>query len=621
MDNSLFVKPLVGLSLKGNLTMVKGTGISGVRNGCLTEQKNNYSVSNDKNEKERDVSHARSVTTDENTSKVHQNLGCVADSHSDLCCADVAAVLRPKDTNPDDYNITSDKGITDNSSECRERREIHIDLTLLYNDVSVHSSQVNGCHPSDAGRGEELSTVDDGRAGCDVKTKHSENYHGKAKVRKNAEFLGAISEEKEQYKRQTVLVGNDDVRQEINFDDLTLDDRDILRTSTPTGDPTVRFAGKQNCVEHYSSARSRNSSAGLSHRPKSSLTSRRFQSSPATSVRFNNFVNRPSTSRTRPSTGATSMSNSTRRLETKRSFKITKEDLDYYLPKKSFFNSHDKALKDAGYEVEEVSPAGAKKRQFMQILQQRNRERIERDRAKNMPPPKVLGLLDLYELECSGEEPHSSSIVSFEDQQTHNKSKKNVKAALRKKNDIEQEEIHVDYQLLLIYLRYIKDSPEEFLSKHLHMSESENLVYVRPGDSIVKMGSVFQRGRHGISTENILVTAVHDIRPRFTDPGQWANANKEKELLALTSTKKENSFPSKPEAGKKEASNSQEEPKSEFERIKVKLDGWLKTVTTAQLNKAKELALKDLGQEDISLSRWWVSLKSCNYIRQLSRRS
>jgi hypothetical protein len=42
----------------------------------------------------------------------------------------------------------------------------------------------------------------------------------------------------------------------------------------------------------------------------------------------------------------------------------------------------------------------------------------------------------------------------------------------------------------------------------------------------------------------------------------------------------------------------EEKDKTEYEKMKIKLDKWLKTVTAAQLLKAKELSLKELGEED-----------------------
>ncbi|XP_069117566.1 uncharacterized protein [Argopecten irradians] len=486
-----------------------------------------------------------------------------------------------------------------------ERKQLKIDVDL----------RLDLCQESRAPVVTDKETDIDEYA-CDKKrtTTSSDSCHAKSIIRKDSS-LNVIKEEKEIYDG-TDVTRKDTLRREITFDEIVLDDTEILRTSTPNGNPFVQSRLRPRSCSSVSKSKCL---FGNHVRPKSSITPRtpgRYEHS------VRNCVSRSSASRSqRPSTANTNMSNSPRRgMETRRSFKITKEDLEHSLPKKSFFNCHDKVLKDAGFEVEEVSPAGAKKRQFMQLLQQRNRDRIERDKARKMPPPKVLGLLDLYELECSTEE-HSTSVVSFEDQQSNNnKSKKNSKSTSKKKGD-DEEDIRVDYQLLLIYLKYIKANPEEFLQYHEKHASSVNLIHVRQGDSLVKLGSIFQRGRHGISTESILVKAVHDIRPRFTDPGQWASANKEKELLALTSTKKENSTPAKPEPIKKEATNNQEEPKTEYERIKLKLDGWLKTVTTAQLNRAKELALRELGQEDVSLSRWWISLRSCNYIRQRSHRS
>ncbi|OWF37102.1 uncharacterized protein LOC110440625 [Mizuhopecten yessoensis] len=582
---------------------------SEVRNSNLNKPKNNKRISSGKKRRARDSNHVvRPVTLQEHQSRKQkistEKTGPVRnvttlEGSSDSESTNREAVTGERET-------TNAGSLTENS----KKLEIHVDLRLDL--CQETNASVEEAEEIVASANERDAVTCDNRRD----TKNPNRCQTKSIARKDSS-LDVINEEKETNTCQNVIIRNETLKREITFDELVLDDSEILRTSTPTGDSSVRSRVRPKTC---SSVAKRKGSFGAFGRPKSSFTPRTVKysetCSPASCCQFSDFVNRPATSRSyRPSTGNTNMSNSPRRnMETRRSFKITKEDLEHSLPKTSFFNCHDKVLKDAGIEVEEVSPLGAKKRQFMQLLQQRNKDRIEKDKARKIPPPKVLGMLELYELECSQDDSNTSSLVSFEDQQSNNKSKKNAKS--RKKGDLDEEEIRVDYQLLLIYLRYVKANPAEFLQYHKKHAASVNLVNVRQGDSLVKLGGIFQRGRHGVSTENILVKAVHEIRPRFTDPGQWASANKEKELLALTSTKKENAIPPKTEQTKKETASNQEEPKTEYERIKIKLDGWLKTVTTAQLNKAKELALRELGQEDISLSRWWVSLKSCNYIRQ-----
>jgi hypothetical protein len=62
----------------------------------------------------------------------------------------------------------------------------------------------------------------------------------------------------------------------------------------------------------------------------------------------------------------------------------------------------------------------------------------------------------------------------------------------------------------------------------------------------------------------------------------------------------------------------EEKDKTEYEKMKIKLDKWLKTVTAAQLLKAKELSLKELGEEDKLQSQWWSTLQPCRYLRQRS---
>ena len=62
------------------------------------------------------------------------------------------------------------------------------------------------------------------------------------------------------------------------------------------------------------------------------------------------------------------------------------------------------------------------------------------------------------------------------------------------------------------------------------------------------------------------------------------------------------------ESPQEQSSASQDEGKSEIEKLKIKTEKWMGTLTTMQLLKAKEYALKDVGEEDMVASVQNVSL-------------
>lgn len=142
----------------------------------------------------------------------------------------------------------------------------------------------------------------------------------------------------------------------------------------------------------------------------------------------------------------------------------------------------------------------------------------------------------------------------------------------------------MDYSILLHYLKFIRDHPDEYIAGRdsLYHANHQNSD-LKLDDSLIKMAHIFERGHHGEQSDGLLVQAVHEIRPQF-----FENI---------------------------EANQNPEDSKSEFEKHRVRVDKWIRSISTAQLNKAKELALRDLGDEDKSQTKWWLALRACHYIR------
>ena len=55
---------------------------------------------------------------------------------------------------------------------------------------------------------------------------------------------------------------------------------------------------------------------------------------------------------------------------------------------------------------------------------------------------------------------------------------------------------------------------------------------------------------------------------------------------------------------------------TDVERKRAEVEHWLKKLSTGQLVKAREMALKELGEESSSIRRWWLSHRYCRYLRQ-----
>lgn len=324
-------------------------------------------------------------------------------------------------------------------------------------------------------------------------------------------------------------------------------------------------------------------------------------------------------------------------------FKFTKQELEWYLPRKSFFDCHDKALKEAGVETAVTSSRREQMKQRVTEKIQRERELREKRKELETPKPEEIkpeasaamedshvGIEDIgneREADAKSEIDKSEAdddvvIAKLQEVQTSmSKPTQTRKTSKHKKkqHDYDEDDVRVDHQPLLQYLRYVQDHPEEFHAHRKQLIQQEH-VGSRASPWIVRLAEINER--RNVSTAQCLVSksvvldAARDIRPRTTDPGQWTMSQKERALLGNMTPGKVNAFTAVKQDLPTHDSQNQDDGKSDFEKEKVKLEKWLKTVTTAGLIKAKELALRELGEEDTYQTRWWSSLQTCSYLRQ-----
>lgn len=324
-------------------------------------------------------------------------------------------------------------------------------------------------------------------------------------------------------------------------------------------------------------------------------------------------------------------------------FRFTKAELEWYLPRKSFFDCHDKALKEAG--VESAETTNRKEQMKQRVAEKIKKEKDLRERRKELENPKpeetktdttstqedsqsinadtrsekdadTKSEIDKFETE------DDVVIAKLEEAQTlisKPSPSKKVSRHKKKTHDYDEDEVRVDYQPLLQYLKYVQEHPDEF---HAHRKQSiqQDHVGSRASPWIVRLAEITERRNmttaQCLVTKSVVLEAARDIRPRMTDPGQWTMSQKERALLGNLNPGKGNLFAAVKQDLPTHDSQNQDDGKSDFEKEKAKLEKWLKTVSTAGLIKAKELALRDLGEEDIYQSKWWSSLQTCSYLRQ-----
>lgn len=277
--------------------------------------------------------------------------------------------------------------------------------------------------------------------------------------------------------------------------------------------------------------------------------------------------------------------------------RFTKQELEYYLPKKSNFNCHEKALRDAGLDLDAVE---AKRRQRFRLRTKFKIDDKEEDEKSN-------GVEDTKAPSESGTLPDGENdLKELDEEQSEMERLKIDKTKRKGRKKSDEPEVKVDHTVLLQYLKYVIENQDEYLShKRQILQQNTSLLNVDPGCTIARFGRAFQRGQHGLMDETFLLEVTRGIKSNFGDSLQWIPHNKDKNSalnMKVEQTTHETTV--------------EEKDKTEYEKMKIKLDKWLKTVTAAQLLKAKELSLKELGEEDKLQSQWWSTLQPCRYLRQ-----
>lgn len=273
----------------------------------------------------------------------------------------------------------------------------------------------------------------------------------------------------------------------------------------------------------------------------------------------------------------------------------TKKELEIFLPRKTFFSTHDNTLSQAGIDVR--SDEERKRPEWRKFLRMRTQDELyPPEPKKEEPAPPVLhgGLVDSDDDE---DEEFSleniATILSGEGKEggpTKRKWRLNAKKVLA--NDREE------YKQLYDYLKYIHDNPDEYVQMAKY--SIKNMDHRHP-DRLVRMGRAFRRGHHGAFRNNMYLHAISGLKlacPEATNPKPGRN---DKNVT------------------KKEASDSHDSggnsEETEIEKLKSKAEKWARGLSTQQFLKAKELALQEIGEEDVYITKWWQAFKSCHYIR------
>ena len=285
---------------------------------------------------------------------------------------------------------------------------------------------------------------------------------------------------------------------------------------------------------------------------------------------------------------------------------LSKRALEAYLPRKSFFSSHDRVLREAGFQVDDAMKNKKRPNWRLILSGMHTEEELNPDLGAEektvVKEPQIK-----EESDDDGEETFNlmDAVETLMSQGKDDQAPKRRLKLTAKKLGMEEK---CDYKQLLDYLKYINDHPEEYMNMARY--SSKNTDYKHPS-VMVRMARVYRKAHHGTARNNIFTHALAGLKPKIAEPQtQQRHGRGEHSRAEFGVSKKDQN-----DSTQEQSNTPMEEGKTDIEKLKFKTEKWMGGLTTMQTLKAKELALKDMGEEDITVTKWWLAFKTCNYLR------
>lgn len=315
---------------------------------------------------------------------------------------------------------------------------------------------------------------------------------------------------------------------------------------------------------------------------------------------------------------------------------FTKKELELALPRKSFFSCHEKALKEAGYEVNTI----AKGEHLTKPDNRRGTQATESPNSEFRTDINIV-IMDLSDKDISKKEKIESEtheLINKPNDMVTLKVPEVDKMAgkasgptklpphsMKTKRPGTSKIEYLECKPLRKYLEYVKENEQEYLQFE-QTSRIDTTEQQSGPSSLVKIGRAFQLRNHGGKMrprDEPLVVATRALRPRTADFDKFSKYRDtdvwitEPSSNALKQQNKRN--PDKNAQGMvaMPTINNDANPKSELEKLKLKAEEWCRSVPTNTVLKAKLWSLKELGICDVEVSDWSEAFKNCAYIRQL----
>ena len=271
---------------------------------------------------------------------------------------------------------------------------------------------------------------------------------------------------------------------------------------------------------------------------------------------------------------------------------------DQYLPRRSFFSCHDLVLRSAGYDPHTLQPS-------TRCTPSQQSESKPTESQKDRPK-------SLKRNTCVRKQSRSgrSSL------------------ALHKEDPIDDEygegELAVGYTPIIEYLKLVAKNPADYIALERSAGVEEGKV-----DSLVGVGKVFARAHHQFGPpEGLVARAAYELGSKFQNP-LYAKYEKEESVKRIqkapTVHKKKNlayihnimrGMNASGASAGKEKDDPQRGGLTLMERRRVEAEVCVRRLTTRQLVRARDAALREMGETGSSIRQWWDSHKYCQYIRR-----
>ena len=170
-------------------------------------------------------------------------------------------------------------------------------------------------------------------------------------------------------------------------------------------------------------------------------------------------------------------------------------------------------------------------------------------------------------------------------------------------------------QRIVEYLQYVKENPEEYVA--MRAAAAEETSSGKPVKVLIGLAQAYSKASHNfIEPQSLVLQAAYELGLKHQLPVcsklEQYERRRLKRILTAVRTKTSKDKPKTPQQKPAEV----RKPKvTDMEQFHAEIETWLKGLTTMQMLKAREMALKHMGESEKSIRKWWVAQKNCRYLR------